>query len=165
MSLTHWIYQFFPQKGEWRDYLWELDNFENFGSNSPTHEITSLCQKSPGQALKPTLFLLELPAKVPKGSAPMLKSSVKFLRAVMSNPRGIPTIPTPQNSLGKNIDKCITQQSSIPSPTPFGGSGIVMTLSVRTDRQTDYTQIRLLPEELQSDQGLHCLQFYLHHLW
>ena len=39
----------------------------------------------------------------------------------------------------------------------------VMTLSFRTDRseQTEQTQIRLLLEE-QSDQGLHCLLFYLH---
>ena len=39
----------------------------------------------------------------------------------------------------------------------------VMTLSFRTDRsgQTVQTQIRLLLEE-QSDQGLHCLLFYLH---
>ena len=39
-----------------------------------------------------------------------------------------------------------------------------MTLSFRTDRygQTVKTQIRLLPEE-QSDQGLHCLLFHLHH--
>ena len=41
----------------------------------------------------------------------------------------------------------------------------VMTLSFRTDRsgQTVHTQIRLLLEE-QSDQGLHCLLFHLHHL-
>ena len=41
---------------------------------------------------------------------------------------------------------------------------IVMTLSFRTDRdgQTVQTQIRLLLEE-QSDQGLHCLLFPLHH--
>ena len=40
----------------------------------------------------------------------------------------------------------------------------VMTLSFRTDRfgQTVQTQIRLLLEE-QSDQGLHCLLFHLHH--
>ena len=39
----------------------------------------------------------------------------------------------------------------------------VMSLSFRTDRsrQTVQTQIRLLLEE-QSDQGLHCLLFYLH---
>ena len=39
-----------------------------------------------------------------------------------------------------------------------------MTLSFQTDRsgQTVQTQIRLLLEE-QSDQGLHCLLFYLHH--
>ena len=39
----------------------------------------------------------------------------------------------------------------------------VMTLSFRTDRsgQTVQTQISLLHEE-QSDQGLHCLLFYLH---
>ena len=38
--------------------------------------------------------------------------------------------------------------------------------SFRTDRrgQTVQTQIRLLLEEEQSDQGLHCLQFPLHHL-
>ena len=42
--------------------------------------------------------------------------------------------------------------------------GTVMTLSFRTDssRQTVQTQIRLLLEE-QSDQGLHCLLFHLHH--
>ena len=41
----------------------------------------------------------------------------------------------------------------------------VMTLSFRTDRpgQTVQTQIRLLLEE-QSDQGLHCLPFWLHRL-
>ena len=41
----------------------------------------------------------------------------------------------------------------------------VMILSFRTDRpgQTVQTQIRLLLEE-QSDQGLHCLPFRLHHL-
>ena len=41
----------------------------------------------------------------------------------------------------------------------------VMTLSFRTDRpgHTVQTQIRLLLEE-QSDQGLHCLLFHLHHL-
>ena len=44
----------------------------------------------------------------------------------------------------------------------------VMTLSFRTDRsgQTVQTQIRLLLEEQsdqQSDQGLHCLLFHLHH--
>ena len=40
----------------------------------------------------------------------------------------------------------------------------VMTLSFRTDRsgQTVQTQIRLLLEE-QSDQGLYCLFFHLHH--
>ena len=40
----------------------------------------------------------------------------------------------------------------------------VMTLSFRTDRsgQTVQTQIRLLLE-VQSDQGLHCLLFHLHH--
>ena len=40
-----------------------------------------------------------------------------------------------------------------------------MILSFRTDRpgQTVQTQIRLLLEE-QSDQGLHCLPFHLHHL-
>ena len=40
----------------------------------------------------------------------------------------------------------------------------VMTLSFRTKRseQTVQTQIRLLLEE-QSDQGLHCLLFHLHH--
>ena len=40
----------------------------------------------------------------------------------------------------------------------------LMTLSFRTDRsgQTVQTQIRLLLEE-QSDQGLHCLLFHLHH--
>ena len=40
----------------------------------------------------------------------------------------------------------------------------VMTLSFRTDMsgQTEQTQIRLLLEE-QSDQGLHCLLFHLHH--
>ena len=39
-----------------------------------------------------------------------------------------------------------------------------MTLSFRTDRsgQTVQTQIRLLLEQ-QSDQGLHCLLFHLHH--
>ena len=39
-----------------------------------------------------------------------------------------------------------------------------MSLSFRTDRsgQTVQTQIRLLLEE-QSDQGLHCLLFHLHH--
>ena len=39
----------------------------------------------------------------------------------------------------------------------------VMILSFRTDKsgQTVQTQIRLLLEE-QSDQGLHCLQFWLH---
>ena len=39
-----------------------------------------------------------------------------------------------------------------------------MTLSFRTGRswQTVQTKIRLLQEE-QSDQGLHCLQFHLHH--
>ena len=43
-------------------------------------------------------------------------------------------------------------------------SCIVMTLSFRTDRsgQAVQTQIRLLLEE-QSDQGLHCLLFHLHH--
>ena len=41
----------------------------------------------------------------------------------------------------------------------------VMILSFRTDMpgQTGQTQIRLLLEE-QSDQGLHCLPFRLHHL-
>ena len=41
----------------------------------------------------------------------------------------------------------------------------VMILSFRTDRpgQTVQTHIRLLLEE-QSDQGLHCLPFRLHHL-
>ena len=41
----------------------------------------------------------------------------------------------------------------------------VMILSFRTDMpgQTVQTQIRLLLEE-QSDQGLHCLPFHLHHL-
>ena len=40
----------------------------------------------------------------------------------------------------------------------------IMTLSFRTDRsgQTMQTHIRLLPEK-QSDQGLHCLLFHLHH--
>ena len=40
----------------------------------------------------------------------------------------------------------------------------VMTLSFQTDRfgQIVQTQIRLLLEE-QSDQGLHCLLFHLHH--
>ena len=40
----------------------------------------------------------------------------------------------------------------------------VMILSLRTERsgQTKQTQIRLLLEE-QSDQGLHCLLFRLHH--
>ena len=40
----------------------------------------------------------------------------------------------------------------------------VMTLSFRTDRsgQTVQTKIRLLLEE-QSDHGLHCLLFHLHH--
>ena len=39
-----------------------------------------------------------------------------------------------------------------------------MTLSFRTDRsgQAVQTQLRLLLEE-QSDQGLHCLLFHLHH--
>ena len=42
---------------------------------------------------------------------------------------------------------------------------IVMILSFWTDRseQKVQTQIRLLLEE-QSDQGLHCLPFHLHHL-
>ena len=42
---------------------------------------------------------------------------------------------------------------------------ILITLSFRTDGsgQTVQTQIRLLLEE-QSDQGLHCLLFHLHHL-
>ena len=52
------------------------------------------------------------------------------------------------------------------TPTHSGSysRGIVMTLSFRTDRygQTVQTQIRLLLEE-QSDQGLHCLLFHLHH--
>ena len=41
----------------------------------------------------------------------------------------------------------------------------VMIVSFRTDRpgQTVQTQIRLLLEE-QSEQGLHCLPFCLHHL-
>ena len=41
----------------------------------------------------------------------------------------------------------------------------VMILSFQTDMpgQTVQTQIRLLLEE-QSDQGLHCLPFHLHHL-
>ena len=41
----------------------------------------------------------------------------------------------------------------------------VMTLSFLTDKsgQTVQTPIRLLLEE-QSDQGLHCLLFHLHHL-
>ena len=40
----------------------------------------------------------------------------------------------------------------------------VMVISFQTDRcgQTVQTQIRLLLEEEQSDQGLHCLQFHLH---
>ena len=40
----------------------------------------------------------------------------------------------------------------------------VLTLNFRTDKsgQTVQTQIRLLLEE-QSDQGLHCLLFHLHH--
>ena len=40
-----------------------------------------------------------------------------------------------------------------------------MVISFRTDKsgQTVQTQIRLLLEE-QSDQGLHCLLFHLHHL-
>ena len=40
----------------------------------------------------------------------------------------------------------------------------VMTLSFQTDRagQTAQTQIRLLLEK-QSDQGLYCLLFHLHH--
>ena len=45
--------------------------------------------------------------------------------------------------------------------------GTVMTPSYRTDRsgQTVQTQIRLrLLLEEQSDQGLHCLLFHLHHL-
>ena len=42
----------------------------------------------------------------------------------------------------------------------------VMILSFRTDLpgQTVQTQIRLLLEEKQSDQGLHCLPFRLHRL-
>ena len=41
----------------------------------------------------------------------------------------------------------------------------VMILSFRTDRsgQTVQSQIRLLQEEEQSDQGLHCLLFHLYH--
>ena len=44
-----------------------------------------------------------------------------------------------------------------------GYKGTVMVISFRTDRseQTVQPQIRLLLEE-KSDQGLHCLQFYLH---
>ena len=53
-------------------------------------------------------------------------------------------------------------------PTPWNFlhyMHIVMILSFRTDLpgQTVQTQIRLLLEE-QSDQGLHCLPFRLHHL-
>ena len=42
----------------------------------------------------------------------------------------------------------------------------VMILSFWTDRsgQTVQTLIRLLLQEEQSDQGLHCLQFHLHRL-
>ena len=41
----------------------------------------------------------------------------------------------------------------------------LMIISFRTDRfgQTAQTQMRLLLEEEQSDQGLHCLQFHLRH--
>ena len=47
---------------------------------------------------------------------------------------------------------------------PSGFVITVMTLNFRTDRsgQTVKTQIRLLLKE-QSDQGLHCLLFHLHH--
>ena len=46
----------------------------------------------------------------------------------------------------------------------FSFEGTVVFLSFRTDRsgQTVQTQIRLLLEEDQSDQGLHCLQFPQH---
>ena len=39
-----------PPRG-WPDYLRELDNFENSGSNSLPCD-TILCQKSPGRAFK-----------------------------------------------------------------------------------------------------------------
>ena len=47
----------------------------------------------------------------------------------------------------------------------LGYYNTVMTLSIRTDRfgQTVQTHLRLLLEE-QSDQGLHCFLFHLHHL-
>ena len=57
--------------------------------------------------------------------------------------------------------KSIERHGKIPSTRGV----TVMILSFRTDRpgQTVQTQIRLLLEE-QSDQGLHCLPFRLHHL-